>query len=576
MVFVDDAHLLDDGSAALVHQLALTGAATVIATVRSGETSPDAIAALWKEGPCERIEVGALDASVIEELLTLVLGAPSTGGLHELVDRCRGNPLFLRELVIEAVEAGTLENKLDIWCLRGPLEPSGRLGDLVALRLANLPRLERVVLELLSIGGPLGRATLEQLTDPGSVAELERKGLVTPRIDGRRAQLWLAQPVFGDGVRMRLSALREHALARSRAEVVESTGARRREDILLLASWRFKGGGGSAELLLAGATEARARRDYQLTRQLAGAAVVEGGGFEARFLTAEAANYLGQSDQAEHDLAALSADAVSDAERARVALLRFDNRYFLTGSANFGLIEEVGRNITDPFWRDKLLARRVHALSMSGGPRQMAEACSSLLQRPWSASLASAYSGVGHCLLRLGRFEEANKLLKAPPGRGPVPAADAPWEEWSLFVVRNRVLTHAGHLHEAEEVLVDAYDQVAHYPEAEARAYVAAELALLHLEQGRARSAIRRADESRAVYQQLGRSLRAEWSTLLKARALALAGQADRAAGALAEYDLMGLAVHEQGDPERMEACGWVAAAGGDLTSRSRSVRSGG
>ena len=201
------------------------------------------------------------------------------------------------------------------------------------------------------------------------------------------------------------------------------------------------------------------------------------------------------------------------------------------------------------------------------GREQMAEACSSLLQRPWSASLASAYSGVGHCLLRLGRFEEANKLLKAPPGRGPVPAADVPWEEWSLFVVRNRVLTHAGHLHEAEEVLVDAYDQVAHYPEAEARAYVAAELALLHLEQGRARSAIRRADESRAVYQQLGRSLRAEWSTLLKARALALAGQADRAAGALAEYDLMGLAVHEQGDPERMEACGWVAAAGGDLTA---------
>ena len=283
MVFVDDAHLLDDGSAALVHQLALTGAATVIATVRSGETSPDAIAALWKEGPCERIEVGALDASVIEELLTLVLGALVDGGAPARA----GRPLSRQPPVL----AGASHRGGRSWDAREqaghlvpsvPLEPSGRLGDLVALRLANLPRLERVVLELLSIGGPLGRATLEQLTDPGSVAELERKGLVTPRIDGRRAQLWLAQPVFGDGVRMRLSALREHALARSRAEVVESTGARRREDILLLASWRFKGGGGSAELLLAGATEARARRDYQLTRQLAGAAVVEGGGFRSQ------------------------------------------------------------------------------------------------------------------------------------------------------------------------------------------------------------------------------------------------------------------------------------------------------
>ena len=33
-VFVDDAHLLDNGSAILLHQLALTRAATVLATVR--------------------------------------------------------------------------------------------------------------------------------------------------------------------------------------------------------------------------------------------------------------------------------------------------------------------------------------------------------------------------------------------------------------------------------------------------------------------------------------------------------------------------------------------------------------
>jgi len=34
VVFVDDAHLLDNGSAILLHQLALTRAATVLATVR--------------------------------------------------------------------------------------------------------------------------------------------------------------------------------------------------------------------------------------------------------------------------------------------------------------------------------------------------------------------------------------------------------------------------------------------------------------------------------------------------------------------------------------------------------------
>ena len=76
MVFVDDAHLLDNGSAILLHHLALTRAATVLATVRSGEAVPDPVVALWKDGPAERIEVGILDDATIEELLVVALGGP--------------------------------------------------------------------------------------------------------------------------------------------------------------------------------------------------------------------------------------------------------------------------------------------------------------------------------------------------------------------------------------------------------------------------------------------------------------------------------------------------------------------
>jgi hypothetical protein len=43
---VDDAHLLDDASAALVHQLAFRGLAVVVATVRTGEPAPDSVIAL--------------------------------------------------------------------------------------------------------------------------------------------------------------------------------------------------------------------------------------------------------------------------------------------------------------------------------------------------------------------------------------------------------------------------------------------------------------------------------------------------------------------------------------------------
>jgi hypothetical protein len=56
--------------------------------------------ALWKDGPAKRVEVGILDGEAIEELLVTVLAGPiDTASLHQLVDRCRGNPQFLQELV---------------------------------------------------------------------------------------------------------------------------------------------------------------------------------------------------------------------------------------------------------------------------------------------------------------------------------------------------------------------------------------------------------------------------------------------------------------------------------------------
>jgi AAA ATPase domain len=124
VVFVDDAHLLDDGSATLVHQLALQWTATVLATVREGETAPDSVVSLWKDGPADRIELGLLDDAAVEELLTLVLGGPVDAiSIRQLNARCCGNPLFLRELVTGALESGALVNEGGIWQLRGVLRP---------------------------------------------------------------------------------------------------------------------------------------------------------------------------------------------------------------------------------------------------------------------------------------------------------------------------------------------------------------------------------------------------------------------------------------------------------------------
>ncbi len=60
LVVVDDAHLLDELSAALVHQLATSGAAAVLLTMRTGEQPPPAVVSLDKDGPIPRLELEPL------------------------------------------------------------------------------------------------------------------------------------------------------------------------------------------------------------------------------------------------------------------------------------------------------------------------------------------------------------------------------------------------------------------------------------------------------------------------------------------------------------------------------------
>ena len=76
---VDDAHLLDDASAALVHQLAATGSGFVVVTVRSGASAPDPVVGLWKDGLTERVEVQTLGRGEFEELVTAALAGAGRG-----------------------------------------------------------------------------------------------------------------------------------------------------------------------------------------------------------------------------------------------------------------------------------------------------------------------------------------------------------------------------------------------------------------------------------------------------------------------------------------------------------------
>jgi hypothetical protein len=299
VILVDDAHLLDTLSATLIHQLASQNLAFVLATLRVGEPVPDAITALWKDGTLRRLDLSPFEAPAVQEILAAALGGPvDPGTANQFADRSQGNALFLRELVLGARQAGALSDRGGIWRLTAPLSPSARLAELVESRLGTLRPDERALLELVSFGEPLGQAELSALTDLTTVETLERKGLLSSRVDGRRLEIRLAHPLYGDVLRAQIPALRVRAMARSLAEVVEACGARRREDLLRVATWRLDAGDADPTLMLAAATTARWRYDLDLAERLARAALADGAGFDAKLLLTDLYTLQGKVTEA--------------------------------------------------------------------------------------------------------------------------------------------------------------------------------------------------------------------------------------------------------------------------------------
>jgi DNA-binding CsgD family transcriptional regulator len=113
----------------------------VLASVRTPGPAPDPVTALWKDGLAERIELRCWTEAQTEAVLAAVLGGPvAAGSVRRLWEVSRGNALYLRELLIDAVESGALTEAGGIWALRQPLTAPGRLVELVASRLAGLAR----------------------------------------------------------------------------------------------------------------------------------------------------------------------------------------------------------------------------------------------------------------------------------------------------------------------------------------------------------------------------------------------------------------------------------------------------
>lgn len=569
IVLVDDAHLLDEASATLVHQLAGSERASVVASVRTEETAPEFIVSLWKDGLAERLDVQGLTTEAIEQLLASVLVGPvDPAAATHLAVRCQGNVLFLRELVLGALDTGVLRREGGIWRLSGALAPSRRLIELVESRLDGLTAAERGVLGVVSYGEPLGTAELMSL-DPGLALNLEQKGLLASRRAGRRLEVRLAHPLYGDVLRARLSALRVPIIAESLAEVVEPRGLRRREDHLRVATWRLDAGGGSPELLIAAASEARWRYDFALAERLAQAASDAGAGFDAALLAAEAAALQGRVADAEAQFAALAEQATDDRRRVLVAVNRVDQAIFLgQHDAGLRIAEDAEAKITDQECRDELAARRAELLLALHGPSVAAAAAAPLLDRPAGPGFVWACIVGGYSLSRLGRLDAA--VEAATQGYAAHQALTRPlqWYPWMHLFVKCEALAYAGRLEEEEQLALAEYQRGVDEGSIEAQAWFAWQLAIPVGDRGDVRTAARRAREAVTLFEQLGRPQLARLCSMPLALALALAGKAREASSVLAALEGPGVLLEFAADLPHVRA--WTAVAHGDIPKAHR------
>jgi DNA-binding NarL/FixJ family response regulator len=419
IVGVDDAHLLDELSAVLVHQLVLRRAAGVVLTLRTGETAPDAVTALWKDGHLSRLELQPLSPDETAMLVEARLGGPvDSVAARRLWSITRGNVLYLRQLVDGELESGRLHQVAGVWRWSGELALSPGLVELVSARIGRLPEAQRDVVEVLAFGEPLGVPLLVGLTDAMAVEQVEARGLVEVCPDGRRWQARLAHPLFGEVQRARIGTLHARRLRGRIACALAASGGRRADDTLRRAVLMLDSDLPPDPALLADAARrATELGDLTLAARVARAAVAAGDGFEPRLLLCNALLWSGQwAEAADTELAPLSSLARTDAQRAQAAILRV-----------FGLAWSFGRPaeaeaaldaavsvISDDAAALELAGLRSVLDAFLGRTVQAAEAAAGVLAHPRCSPAATHLAGWGLAMAcgGLGRLEGVEETLR--------------------------------------------------------------------------------------------------------------------------------------------------------------------
>jgi DNA-binding CsgD family transcriptional regulator len=445
--------------------------------------------------------------------------------------------------------------------------------ELVENRLAGLADEDRDSLELLALGEPLGIDVFERITDPAMLTGLERRGLIRVAETGRRVDVALVHPVYGDVLRALMSPLRVRSLSRTLADALEATGLRRRDDLLRFAGWRLNHGGRiEPALMVAAAHRAWALHDLGLAERLARVAVEADGGFEAELLAAQMLSLTGRAEEAEQRLAELDGRADGDAELGRLAIVRVDNLIYSLGRLDEGLAvaEAAERRIADPGARDELTAYRGSALDAAGQTTKSLEVSIPLLERATGRALVWAAVMATYGFGKAGQASRAvDAAQRGAAAHRELTGTPLPWNPTVHASLRSYAVLYAGAIGEAEALATAAYEQGVAEGSAEARWDIAPALCCVCLAQGRVQQAIRWGREAVALSREHGRLIVTRVALIPLAEAQALAGEPEEATKTLAGLDALPKHVRMK-EAEAIRSRAWIAVANDDLGAARR------
>jgi DNA-binding CsgD family transcriptional regulator len=325
VVGVDDAHLLDDLSTFVLHQIVRRRVAKVLLTIRDGEPISLGLQEIWTEGRIERLDVQPLSRDKTAMLVSARLGgALDPDAARRLWTLTQGNVLYLVNIVEQEIGAGRLAQQHGYWRWIGePAVPPG-LVELIESRIGDLPSAVGDVVDALAVGEPLDLALLSRISDPDAVEDAAQRGLITFDRTNDGAQARLAHPLYGEVRRRRAASVRLRRLrGLVAAELAASDDADdtrvvvRRAALSLDSDLKH-----DPDLLVRAAQGAVWLADLPLADRLADAAIRAGAGAEASIVRSHALVWLSRGQESVALLAGIPASELGADDHARVALLR--------------------------------------------------------------------------------------------------------------------------------------------------------------------------------------------------------------------------------------------------------------